>query len=82
MPTKVEYEEILNEALGVDVRWRKLSKRELEEIAEVLSKPEELLKRLGVDERRLIRKKLRRLLDEVRVEGPLGKLLKRWLEEE
>lgn len=48
MPTKEEYEEIFNKLLGTDIRWSKLSKHELVQLAILFNNPELLLKKLGV----------------------------------
>jgi len=47
VPTKREYEEFLNELLGLEVKWSKLSKEELAAIATLFSNPAALLERLG-----------------------------------
>ena len=48
MPSKSEYERIFNELLGVDIKWSKLSKHELAQLAILFNNPELLAKRLGL----------------------------------
>jgi len=85
VPSKEEYERVLNRALGVSVRWRKLSLEELVQLATVLSHPEVLLERLGARREEKTRGKLLEagfeLFDRYvsEWEGPLAKLARRVL---
>lgn len=49
MPSKSEYESTFNEILGTDIKWSKLSKEELGQLAVILNHPEVLAKSLGLD---------------------------------
>jgi len=51
LPSKEEYEKIFNELLGVSVKWSKLPKEDLAQLAILFSNPELLLKRFGYDEK-------------------------------
>jgi len=73
---KKDYERAFNELLGVDVRWSKLSMEDLKQLAVVFGNPEMLLAKLGIEVEDPLRKKLRKILKRVRVEGSIGKLLR------
>lgn len=51
MSSKAEYERIFNELFGVSVRWSRLSKEELAQLAVVFTNPEILLEKLGYTEK-------------------------------
>ncbi|MEM2618751.1 MAG: hypothetical protein QW356_04620 [Candidatus Hadarchaeales archaeon] len=46
---KLEYENKLNQLLGTNIRWRKLSGRELHELASVLADTQRLAEKLGLN---------------------------------
>jgi len=86
MPTKKEYEEIFNRALGVDIKWSKLTKEELAQLAVIFSNPSLLMERLGVKaEKEIARRRFVEagveVLEDVlgRWEGPLVSIAKRLL---
>lgn len=45
-PNKEEYEKVFNSLLGTDIKWRKLSKEELAQLAVLFDNPEILIKKL------------------------------------
>jgi len=49
MPTKQEYEDTFNEVLGTSIKWHKLSKEDLSSLATVLSNPEFIAEKLGIE---------------------------------
>lgn len=79
---KKEYERVLNEILGTDIQWSKLSLHELTQIVTLLNNPESLMKRLGIKtDRSLLRNRARKLIDALEFKGPLANLLKELLED-
>ena len=48
MPSKEQYEKVFNQLLGTDIKWSKLSKDELAQLAILFNNPEVLLKKLGI----------------------------------
>jgi len=48
MPSKEEFERTFNQLLGTDIKWSKLSKSELTQLAIIFSNPELLAKKLGI----------------------------------
>jgi len=79
--SKMEYEETFNELLGVDIRWSKLSMEELTQLAVIFGNPEMLLAKLGVEVEDPLRKRLRKILRRVRLEGSIGQLIREILGE-
>jgi len=73
--SKEDFERIFNELFGTHIRWSKLSRDELVELATVLNHPEIILNRLGIKKEELRTRILgERLID-------LGKdFAKTWLE--
>jgi len=80
--SKKEYEEAFNELLGVDVQWSKLPMEDLKQLAVVFGNPEMLLAKLGIEVGDTLRRRLRRALNRVRLEGSIGQLIKELLSEE
>ena len=79
---KREYEKALNEILGTDIQWSKLSLHELTQIVTLLNNPESLMKRLGVKtDRSLLRDRARKLMDTLELRGPFANLLRELLED-
>ena len=81
---KKEYEEVLNKIFGTSIRWSKLSLEELTQLATVLANPGSLCERLCSKEARYVDllKLLRDTLREIPYEGPLVKLLKKFMKVE
>jgi len=84
MPSKKEYEEVFNKLLGVDVKWSKLSKEELAQLAMVFGNPEILLKRLGLEEEFRVKLAREKMVDAGMTilkswNGPLARVLRKWL---
>jgi len=80
---KEEYSKAFNELLGTDIRWERLTKPELTQLAVLFSNPEILVKRLGVKTRkRVLRDRLAKVIDELGLEGPVINLIKDLLREE
>lgn len=48
-PSKEDFERIFNELFGTHIKWGKLSRDELVELATILNHPEVILGKLGVD---------------------------------
>ena len=85
MPSKKDYERIFNQLWGVDVKWSKLTKEELAQLAAIWSDPYVIAKKLGlkvVEEespRELLLRAAFQLLKNW--EGPLARALKTLREE-
>lgn len=84
MPKKAEYAKVLNELFGTHIKWEKLSREELAELATILNNPSIILEKLGVKQeykRKLIRERIieagAELFEEW--EGPLVSLARRVL---
>jgi len=86
LPTKEEYERVFNQLLGTNIKWSKLSKEELVELATIFNHPEILLEKRGVKqkaEKQAIRERFIEagadLLFELAEnwEGPIARLLRR-----
>lgn len=79
--SKEEYEKLLNEIFGVNVKWSKLSLEELIQIATVLANPDSLIIRLGGIPKSSMEaevvNRVRGFLRSFSYEGPLIKILKR-----
>jgi len=86
MPSKEEYEKIFNEIFGTSIRWSRLSKEDLAQLAAVLANPDALIRRLGgipaSHSSAIMIDVAKKLLRRVQHEGPVVKLLKVLLEEE
>jgi len=92
VPSKLEYENLFNEIFGTHIKWSKLSKEELVELATVLNHPEVFLKKLGVElpneDVELVRRKMvKRLARFIKVfaeewEGPIVSLIRKAMKEE
>ena len=84
--TKKEISETLNELLGIDVDWTKMTKEDLIDISRILAEPSELIKKLSSEEdkREITRKTLiDRGINLVRKrDGPIIDLLKDFIGEE
>jgi len=82
LPTKKEYERVLNEVLQLNIKWSRLTKEELASFATLLNSPVELLNRLGVKtEKGRLRERTLRLIDTLGLEGPFIKMLRELLKE-
>lgn len=82
-PSKREYEELLNQVFGTNIKWSKLSIRELEELANVLtddSKRSELCNRLQCSQYRYLVLEIANKLIPPEKQGPLLKGLRLLLE--
>jgi len=81
MPTKQEYEELFNKIFGTDIRWSKLSKDELAQLAAVLANPDSLIKRLEEYSKKDPFVKMVEAATELvkKREGPLKKLFRTFL---
>jgi len=73
--TKKRYEEVFNKLLGTNIRWSRLTKEELAELATIFSHPELLLDRLGV-----VKPEVRQKLLRERVVELAGETMRSWLE--
>lgn len=49
MVSKTDYEAAFNEVLGLDIKWSKLSKEELAQLAVIFNYPEILAEKLGFE---------------------------------
>jgi len=81
--TKEDYERLLNQLLGLDIRWSKLSKEELSALATLFSSPRELARRLGLKtDRNILRRRFIDILDNLGLKGPFVTFLRDLLKEE
>lgn len=86
--TKKDYEEAINTVLETDIEWSRLKKDDLVEFATILSEPEVITKRLGIESEPSEKQRIggrvmnasKYLLDELN--GPGARFLKSLLEEE
>jgi len=83
MVDKSEYERLFNEIFGTSIKWSKLSKEELVQLATVLANPEALIRKLGgipktSGESKLI-DALKATLESINYEGPIITTLKKIL---
>jgi len=85
--SKLDYERLFNKIFGTHIKWSKLSRDELVELATVLSHPEIILSNLGIDTKAYKTKLIRERFVEAGIEllenlaeeweGPLISLAKR-----
>jgi hypothetical protein len=81
---KKEYEELFNKIFGTSINWSRLSIEDLTQLATVLANPDSLCKRLCKEVRHIEDVKnavseIRDLLQEIKYEGPIVKLMKKLL---
>jgi hypothetical protein len=81
---KKEYEELFNKIFGTSINWSRLSIEDLTQLATVLANPDSLCKRLCKEVRHIEDVKsavseIRNLLQEIKYEGPLIKVVKKLL---
>ena len=64
--TKEDYEKVFNDLLGIEIKWSKLSKEELVQLAMLFDNPEILIKKLMPDPQKDIKKPRFPLLQRMR----------------
>jgi len=79
--SKQDYEKVFNELLGTNIKWSRLPKEDLAQLAVIFANPEILLKRLGIEiEQSILRKKIANafsnLLENIELEGPVIRFLR------
>lgn len=82
MPSKEEYEKVFNQLLGTDIKWSKLTKEELSQLAVLFNNPHILLEKLGYSEKVKTEAIQRKIVDTAKeiinnYDGPIISLLRR-----